>query len=164
MSPSAIPGVGGKAAAGGTIALALAWEGAALAQQYPGGEMHRLDASMRPLVDQIRDNDLLVLAGGANPSLQTALDYYYGKHTVAVEPGQLQAAIRQYSNPWGDVYILSETDNLAGFSYLGALSLVRDGYARGHPYDVLPTRWSAFEKRHFLYRVSRTLTYATARG
>ena len=152
------PGWLGKAAASGMIALALAWEGVALVQQYPGGEMHRLDASMRPLVDQIRDNDLLfLLAGGTYPSLRTPLDYYYGKHSVVVEPGQLATAIRQYANLPGDLYILSDTDNLTGFSYLGALPLVQDTYARGRSYDVLPTNASTLERRYFLYRVNRPM-------
>ena len=145
----------GKAAAGGTIALALAWEGVALAQQYPGGEMHRLDAAMRPLVDQLRDNDLLLLAGGANPPVQMALDYYYGKHAVAVQPGEVQAAIRQYADLWGDLYVLTDADNLAGLSYLGALSLVQDSYAKERFYDVLPTNASMVDQRYFLYRLSR---------
>jgi Flp pilus assembly pilin Flp len=145
----------GKVAAGATLGLALAWEGVALAQQYPGGEMHRLDASMRPLVEQIRADDLLVLAGGEYPALRTALDYYYGKHTVVVEPSQVPAAVRRYSNLWADLYVLSDKDNLAGLSYLGALTLVRDAYAKGGYYDVLPARSTAVEKRYYLYRVSR---------
>jgi hypothetical protein len=147
----------GKAIAGSTLGLALAWQGFALAQQYPGGEMHRLDASMRPLVEHIRTDDLLVLAGGEYPALRTALDYYYGMHTVAVEPNQVQAAIRRYSNLWADVYVLSDKDNIAGLSYLGAFTFVHDAYAKGRYYDVLPAQSTALEKRYYLYRVSRPI-------
>jgi len=150
-------GLLGKVVAGGTLGLALAWEGVALAQQYPGGEMHRLDASLRPVIEQIRDTDLVLLAGNPYPPLRTALDYYYGKHTVVVEPGQLEAAIRQYANLWGDLYILSDTDNLTGFSYVGALTMVQDTYAKGRSYDVLPTNASTLERRYFLYRMNRPM-------
>src|SRR5207302_1388031 len=132
--------------AGGILGLSLAWEALALAQQYPGGEMHRLDASLRPSIERIGDRDLVIIAGGAHPALRTALGYYYGKNTVVVEPGTLLASIAQYSKQWSDLYILSELDNLPDLGYVGALIVVRDTYARGGAYDVLPTGSAATEK------------------
>ena len=140
--------------AGGILGLSLAWEALALAQQYPGGEMHRLDASLRPSIEKIGDGDLIIIAGGVHPALRTALDYYYGKNTVVVDPGTLRAAINQYSKQWSDIYIFRGFDNLPDLG-MGALSLVRDTYARGGVYDVLPMGSSTTEERYHLYRVDR---------
>jgi hypothetical protein len=139
--------------AGGMLGLALTWEALALAPQYPGGEMLRLDASLRPPIEKIGDHDLVIIAGGAYPALRTALGHYYGKNTVVVDPNTLKAAINQYSKHWSDIYILSDSDNLPDLGYIGALTLVRDTYNRGGAYDVLPTGSSTTEKRYYLFRV-----------
>lgn len=141
--------------AGGILGLSLAWEALALAQQYPGGEMHRLDASLRPSIESIGDRDLIIIAGGAYPVPRTALGYYYGKNTVVVDPSTLRAAIGQYSKQWSDIYILSDSDKLPDLGPMAALTLVRDTYARGGAYDVLPRGSSTTEKRYYLYRVDQ---------
>jgi len=144
----------GKLVAGGTLALAITWDGLALAQQYPGGEMHRVDSSMRPMLEQVGPNDIIVLAGGDYPALRTALDYYYGKHTVVVEPDQVATAIPRYSRLWAGVYVLSDRDNLADLAYLDELVFTEDTYAKGRYDDVLPGHSTAFERHYYLYKAA----------
>lgn len=144
-----------KVILGWILGLTIVWNSVLLAQQYPGGELHRLDASMRPLVEQINDNDLLVFAGGEYPALRTALDYYYGKHTVVVDSTELRENIKQYLKNWADVYVLSDSDSLSDLSYLGAIHLVRDMYMRGIGPDIIPMHPMTENKQYFLYRVNR---------
>lgn len=139
--------------AGGIAGMALAWEAAALAPQYPGGEMHRFDASLRPLVDNVGRHDLLIVAGGDYPPLRTALDYYYGKHTMAVDPQRLEQALRVNAGLWPTIHVLSDRDDLGSLSYVGPITLVRDAYAKGGMLDVLPMSAPAGQLRYHHYRV-----------
>jgi 4-amino-4-deoxy-L-arabinose transferase-like glycosyltransferase len=154
----------GKAIAGAVIASTLAWEGLALAQQYPGGELHRLDASLRPLARVVGSGDLILIAGDPYPPLRTSLDYYYGRPTVVVAPGNLDAAVQRHASQFGDVYVLSQNDNLRQYGYAGAFTLTYDGYAKGTPLDVLPRNSKAVERRFYLFRVNRPLATALRSG
>jgi len=145
----------GRIAAGTTLALALAWEAGALAEQRPGGEMQRLDAGLRPVAAHVGDDDLLIISGGATPQLRTALEYYYGRQTMVVPPSELAAALERYSRLWAGVYVLSDKVDIAGLSPVGDFLLVRDTYARGGAYDVLPMGSTVQEARYYLYRAQR---------
>lgn len=133
----------------GIFQLGLIWSAAALAMQYPGGEMHRLDASLRPLLRTLKPDDLLILALDRSRffPLQTALDYYYGHYTVFVEPASVPRAIENYSAVarWSGVYVLSSMPRLPNLPLVAASSLEFDHYGRGR-YDFLPKdAWSGGE-------------------
>lgn len=132
------------------IGATTLWQALALAMQYPGGEMHRLDASMRPIVDQIKKGDLLILAGGIHPSLRTSLDYYYGKNTVSVESDLIKNVVNQQMALWSNIYILSDSDTLKGFSYLGAIPIERSYYSRVVP---IPMKSIFHISQYYLYRI-----------
>ena len=114
--------------------------------------MYRLDASMRPLVDKVRNEDILLYAGGEYPALRTSLDYYYGKHTVVVDPLELRKNIQQYMKQWSDVYVLSDSNTLPGLAYLGNIDLVRDSYSRGTKFNQIPKHPMMENKHYSLYR------------
>jgi len=139
----------------GVVGLTSVWSITLLAQQYPGGELHRLDSSMRPLVDKVQDNDLLVLAGGEYPALRTALDYYYGKNTIVADSTDLRETIRMGLKKWSDVYVLSDSDGLLDYSYIEAISLVRDMYWRNDIHNLTPSRSMVQNKQYYLYKVNR---------
>jgi hypothetical protein len=117
--------------------------------------MHRLDASLKPVVGRIGANDVLLVPPTVTPPLRTALDYYYGRHPVVVETARLNEEIRKYTALWGDVYILTDATLVPGVEYLATFLLVRDAYAKGHALDVLPRNSSSHQVRYFLYRADR---------
>lgn len=144
-----------RAAAGAVFALALGWQAWALAPQYPGGEMHRVHASLKPIAAQIRERDLLMLAGGDYPALRTALEYYYGRNIMRVDAAQLREAIRRHAPTWADLYVLSDADNLPGLAYLGAHAIRHDRYSDVGALNTLPRHSSGREFRFYLYRANR---------
>jgi len=147
---------GRRVIAGVILGLSLTWEATALAQQYSTGEMHRLDAGLRPSFERIGNRDLVIIAGGAVPKLTTALSYYYGKNTVLVEPDTLKGSIAQYSKHWSEIYVLSNRDNLPDLRNVGTLTIAQDTYARGGAYDVLPVGSAATEASYYLYQADRS--------
>jgi hypothetical protein len=136
------------------IGLTLTWQVVALAQQYPGGEMHRLHTGLKPLIEKINDDDLLVYDGNPLPTLPTAFQYFYGKQTAIAEPEKLRDFVRESLNTWADVYVLSSSNTLEGYSYVGAFSFVRDTYKRGG-FDLLPINSWSQSHRYYLYRADR---------
>lgn len=141
------------------LATSLAWEAVALQMQYPGGEMNRLDESLRPLVNRIKAEDLLVLAvhgDGWDINLKTALDYYYGKKTMFLYQDKLQENLPSVvgSNFMGDVYILSYTSDLADdLTYLECIRMRTNHYSHGG-FNVLPHHGNSVgETRLYLYKV-----------
>ena len=144
-----------RGVAAALAALALTWEGAALARQYPGGEMDRLDASLRPLISQIDDDELLLVAAGDYSGLRTALGFYYGKKTAAVDPARVDEEVQRYLRWWPTVYVLTQDAQPAGTAYRDSVTLVRDSYSRGDALDVLPMDSNSSTLAFDLYRASR---------
>jgi hypothetical protein len=150
-----------RAIGAGIAALSLAWEAAAVAPQYRGGEMNRLDASLKPLVSRIQDRDLLLIADGNPLALRTALDYYYGKQTMLVDAARLKETIAWGLRRWADVYVVVARPDLAPGQYVGTLTLLRDSYAKTGYAGVLPISPVSDETRWYLYRVNRADLPAT---
>jgi hypothetical protein len=145
-----------RALAAGVLVLSLLWQATAVSQQYQGGMMHRLHASMKPVAAQVRDHDVLLLAGGEYFAMRTGLEYYYGRKVVVVDRASLRTAMRQYARHWNDVYVLSDLDSLIEAPYVGAFTFVQDEYLRGGPWDILPFGVATTERRFYLYRYDRT--------
>lgn len=150
------PSPSSRAAAAAVLAGALAWSAVTVALQYPGGEMHRSDQGMRPLAANIRDQDVLLVSGVEYPPMFTALEYYYGRNVVKVDPARLKESVRRYASTWSDVYVLAATPSLSGLAYLGTYPMLRDHYERSGTFSVLPLASTGHEVTLALYRAPRS--------
>jgi hypothetical protein len=135
------------------VFLLLAWNVVLVSRQYPGGEMHRMDASLKPWLNKIDASGVVLFSGARYPQLRTTLEYVYGRRTVEIEPAELRDAVRRYLANWPNVYVLTESPTLPISGYLGAISIARDTYKRGHgPSDLLPSESLSLPGRFYLYQ------------
>lgn len=136
------------------IVSSASWSIVILGKQFPGGEMHRFDASIQTIIRTVNKSDLLVLAGGQYPALLTALEYHYGKNIMVANTSDVNQMVQMGRSKWSDIYILSDSDAMTDYIYVGAVTLERDMYSRAES-NIIPSRSMTQNKQFFLYKVNR---------